>query len=581
MSTPEPRAGYLQAAGQMLLTVLHAPPPDVPARCAVLLCAPIGSDEVGSYRSRRQWAQWLAAAGHPALRFDLAGVGDSAGELEDPRLVDGWRESIAAAARLLAADGRQVAAVGLGGGALLALDAAMHGAPIGDLALWATPPGGRALVRELRAFARLEAGRDSPAEAGLPAGALAPGGFLLTAETIAALERIEIAAAGPPASGSRRVLLLGRDRLAIDPRLESALARLGAQVTTAPGAGYAQMTAEPDTARPAEETYAVVEAWLRDAPVGGARPGAVAPALRERLEVDVGGVCVVERPFAVAQPFGRLFGILSEPRDAPAGGRLTAVLLNAGAIRRSGPNRMWTQAARRWAARGVPTVRIDLEGIGDADGDARRYARVIEFYVPRLVAQVRATLDALEALGLPGRFLVGGLCSGAYWAFHAAQQDARVRAALLVNPRTLAWDDAQEVRREVSHLRLLTRGSTWRRLASGEVGRERLADFAGSGMRAIAQLPRRLVEREPAGATLDAALDLLRDRRQSVTFVFGEREPLRDELERRAWLRDRARWPNLDFVPIEGRDHTLRPPAMQRQAHAALDGALERALRSS
>jgi alpha/beta superfamily hydrolase len=33
---------------------------------------------------------------------------------------------------------------------------------------------------------------------------------------------------------------------------------------------------------------------------------------------------------------------------------------------------MWVEASRRWAALGVATLRIDLEGIGDADGDAGR-----------------------------------------------------------------------------------------------------------------------------------------------------------------------------------------------------------------
>ena len=32
-----------------------------------------------SYRSRREWAERLALAGYPTLRFDLPGSGDSAG----------------------------------------------------------------------------------------------------------------------------------------------------------------------------------------------------------------------------------------------------------------------------------------------------------------------------------------------------------------------------------------------------------------------------------------------------------------------------------------------------------------------
>jgi alpha/beta superfamily hydrolase len=36
---------------------------------------------------------------------------------------------------------------------------------------------------------------------------------------------------------------------------------------------------------------------------------------------------------------------------------------------RSGPNRLTTAFARRWACAGVPSLRLDLRGIGDSDGD--------------------------------------------------------------------------------------------------------------------------------------------------------------------------------------------------------------------
>ena len=50
------------------------------------------------------------------------------------------------------------------------------------------------------------------------------------------------------------------------------------------------------------------------------------------------------------------------------------MLLNSGAVRRIGPQRMWVEAARRWAALGVPTLRFDVVGVGDSDGDGSAYA---------------------------------------------------------------------------------------------------------------------------------------------------------------------------------------------------------------
>src|SRR6202020_1242018 len=90
------------------------------------------------------------------------------------------------------------------------------------------------------------------------------------------------------------------------------------------------------------------------------------------------GVALRERPVFVDGPSGPLFGVLTEPL---AGRReLTGLLLNAGPQRRTGPNRMWVQIARSWAAQGVSTLRLDLAGIGDSEGDATVLARVAEFY---------------------------------------------------------------------------------------------------------------------------------------------------------------------------------------------------------
>src|SRR5205085_341196 len=158
------------------------------------------------------------------------------------------------------------------------------------------------------------------------------------------------------------------------------------------------------------------------------------------------GIRAKETPIAIEQPFGSLFGILSEPLGTPRDA-LTAVLLNPGAHRRIGQGRMWVEAGRRWAARGVPTLRLDLEGIGDADGEATRFQDMGALYTPELVRQVLAALGALDARGLGSSYVLAGLCSGAFWAFHAALEDERVTAAFMLNPQTLFWNPSQYTER--------------------------------------------------------------------------------------------------------------------------------------
>ena len=84
------------------------------------------------------------------------------------------------------------------------------------------------------------------------------------------------------------------------------------------------------------------------------------------------------------------------------------------------------------------TLRLDLEGLGDADGECDRLT-VEQLHAPELLDQVRAALDVLEARGLGRRFALAGICSGAYWSFHMALRDERVRAAFMINPFALFW----------------------------------------------------------------------------------------------------------------------------------------------
>ena len=142
---------------------------------------------------------------------------------------------------------------------------------------------GRALVRELKAFARLEADRlpGLPEEDGLHAG-----GFLVGAETLGALGATDIEDAG--ASTVRRALLLGRDAAPPDARLIAALRSWALAVEAREGPGFARMHDVPHLAETPEETIAAVQEWLDEEPP--AAPGRAArPALSPKLELGEAG----------------------------------------------------------------------------------------------------------------------------------------------------------------------------------------------------------------------------------------------------------------------------------------------------
>ncbi len=587
MSTPDEIVPtYMHRGGDVIFGMFHPAVRDSATRTAVLICPPFGWDDVCSYRSRREWGKHLAADGYPTLRIDLPGSGDSSGSPRDPARLSSWTDAVSEAAeqlRSMTGCGR-VAAIGIGLGGLLVCRAVSEGAPLDELVLWGVPARGRRLLRELRAFARLEdseavvVSEDAPEPTVTPEGEIWVGGFVMTPETARDLEQLDIARV--PFAGARptRALLLGRDGIGVDERLRQRLEQVGATVTLALGEGYGEMMARPHHARAPVTVFSEVRAWLDEAPATPASntDPLTIPHLAGPIELTVEGRLVRETPITVGQAFGNLMGILTEPVNGPVAD-VCAVMLNAGAIRRIGPNRMWVETARRWGALGVPTLRLDLEGIGDADGDAARFSELGELYVPALVDQVHDTLDSLQARGLGPRFVLAGLCSGAYWAFHSALTDDRVVAAYLLNPRALFWDPSLEVAREVRSA--LVRLSAWRKVLRGEIPIARVRPLL---YRAPAMLARRVVagaRRRAAlhrgGDKLEQALDRLSASETRIQLIFSANEPLLEELEREGRLAQRRRWPNLSVELVAGRVHTMRSADAQRSAGAALDRALD------
>jgi len=577
------RSLYLRTGRDCTFVTLH--PAAVPAGTAVVMCPPFGWEEVSSYRIRRAWAVSLAQAGHSVLRVTLPSTGDSGGRVHDPDRLSAWTESIAQSAAWLRHEtgAARVVAIGLQLGGLLAWRATAMGAPIDDLVLWAVDARGRALVRQLRAFSRMETDQffaGLPAPPPPPEGELEAAGFKLSAETLGALEAVDLAAMDLPEPDGRRALLLGRDGLATDERISTRLTELGVTVTRASGDGYGQMTSHPQQAELPVATMAGVAEWIAEgAGPGAAGPRAVPPPPPEAVQFDgPNDEGWTETPLRIEHAGVALSGILTRPGSPDSSG-LCAVLLNAGAVRRIGPSRLWVQAARRWAMRGVPTLRLDVEGIGDADGPAAGYQEDVDFCRDEQLAQVAAALDFLNDAGIGDRFLVAGLCSGAYWAFLLALDDARVCAAGMINCRVLAWQQDLAASRYVRTL--LTR-----RPSPAYIRSILTPEIVIALMRWLLRAPvrrwRRLGGQRADGAhEVDRRLNRLLASGKHVTILFTEREPLRDELERSGWLARLEAAPTVTVDRVAVMDHTLRPAWAQDQLEAALDRALDQELRAA
>jgi alpha/beta superfamily hydrolase len=147
------RAFYLATQGQPLFVWLHQLAETSQSRHGVVICAPLGHEQIHAHRSLRHLADALAEAGLSVLRLDYDGTGDSAGIDENPGRPEAWLASIRAA-RAWMQDQRgitHVSLVGLRLGASLAIQASAE-QPVENLVLWAPVVQGRAYVRELKAL---------------------------------------------------------------------------------------------------------------------------------------------------------------------------------------------------------------------------------------------------------------------------------------------------------------------------------------------------------------------------------------------------------------------------------------------
>lgn len=388
-------------------------------------------EAVYSGRALRELGHRLAASGWAAVRIDYAGMGDSVGTWTDGGLVAEWLRGIRDAidyARSLGAP--RVAVVGLRLGATLAAAELAHGGGVDDLVLWDPCAKGKAFLREQRAmwtFLRTQAtqwgtlGEDEQWGSGgvTQDGSLEAPGLMFSAQTVSDLEPIAIAP-GDRALATRELLIArqGRrlDRLLVErqalPHVESEESA-GQEVLL----DVSAITPEPTLER--------IVSWLGEP--GGPVSRLRVPEARTAAVIRVPGrPGVRERPLEMGP--ARLFGMLSEPEEAPGTSAPTVVFLNTGRIGHQGPARLWVELARAWAAEGLRCVRVDLSGLGDSPTRPGRTELV------ELPADALDDLDDIRrAVDVGGDLVLVGLCSGGYHAIESALRSP-VASVCLVNP---------------------------------------------------------------------------------------------------------------------------------------------------
>ena len=562
----------------------HVARPPFARDSTVVLCPPIGYDAMLTHRTYRHLAERLSALGFHVLRFDYHGTGDSAGRADEPRRLEAWMASIDAAIDHLAARTgiRRTSLFGVRTGGLLAAATADRREDVATLVLWAPGQNGRAYVREFRAFNTVKVRPESSNGAQDQEDEVVAG-YFFSAETLNALSQINLMSAGFGAV--KRALVLGRDDMpGAEPRLAAHLVAKGVQAEHPTVAGYAGMMRDAEFSTLPDAALGCIVDWMAAAHEPAATPPLVVPSARSErlLTANRAGKPVHERALAYDDA-GRLFGILAQPAE-PVGrrGRTAILFLNVGSNHHIGPHRMYVTLSRELAALGFTAFRFDVAGLGDSR--AHPGTKENQLYSRASIGDVQQAMTFLVRTIEAERFVLFGICSGAYLAFHTTVADPRVSGQILVNPQTFQWREGDSLELKIKkesykatrfYRQALFRKDTWVRLYRQEINLLGIADelYDRSRQQLASRVSRALSMTNGAGKVARSFADIS-DRGTYSLLVYSGNDGGIDVIEAHLGTgggRMRRR-KNFRFELIDGADHTITPLPAQEKLERLLGG---------
>lgn len=163
----------------------------------------------------------------------------------------------------------------------------------------------------------------------------------------------------------------------------------------------------------------------------------------------------------------KLYGILGLPESGRA--ERGVVLIHGWSGYRIGPNRILVRAARALNAAGFATLRFDLRGRGDSEGESSQTD------LDAMIADTCRAASALKEHGSVKSVALLGICSGANVAVGAATLAPEIRKLVLwsimtFQPQKKKTDAMRRTGRfALSYAGKLFRAETWRKLFTGRV----------------------------------------------------------------------------------------------------------------
>ena len=214
-----------------------------------------------------------------------------------------------------------------------------------------------------------------------------------------------------------------------------------------------------------------------------------------------------ERAFVFRIGEDELPGILHPGRPEAGLGVLIVV---GGPQYRVGSHRQFVRLARRLSKDGVPVMRFDYRGMGDASGEFRSFEQINE--------DLFAAINAFIAHS-PGikRVVLWGLCDAASAALDYAWRDCRVSGLVLLNPWVRTDVGLAKAYLRHYYLQRLTSREFWKGLLRGRVN-------PLASVRSLGGIVGRILRANASGA-FEARRDVVSNATDGATMHF-DRAPL-------------------------------------------------------
>jgi len=444
----ERRALYFGPERAPLFGWLHMPRYKPAGQMGMVLCPPLGSDYDHTYPVLRHLANRLAFHGIPVLRFDYSGMGNSSGFDVDPDRVENWLGNIQEARTALSniAGCTEVGLFGVRTGGLLAAKFS-HDNVLPCLVLWGVPSRGRSYVRELRAIhLTSESSQNTLLDENSD---LEAGGFIFTPHTMKDLSTINLDSIAPK---TERILFAARDDLPGDHSAPKSWLNVEQCILS----GFNGMLTPPHDShyRIPFSSLDLLEQWIvKDAHnINSISPKHEGSTQHVSLSCTayING-CTYSAKNSIRESifhFGeRLerFAITTEPCSDAQPKFPWVIISSSGADHTGGQVRLSVLLSRALAQAGFRSVRFDFPGTGDSLVSSPSLEN--KPYQKNNPAEISSLIDALEQSFGTGKFILMGLCAGAFESFHGGLQlkQQQIVECVLLNPLVFYWEEGMNI----------------------------------------------------------------------------------------------------------------------------------------